>query len=213
MIRALEVGNDAAGYPIVSWWEARSIFAPGGPGVVRVECRITKDAEGLLLFTARGATPHGCFERAKPLSKLTGFSRHAAAELYHLPSDRQAHDALAGKSQAARSALHDHGRVIFAEFGGDEPIHLNYAEASGSDLEQLEVALVQAFGEHRRLTTMLSPALYCWPPDDDRVVSHDPSSRGWNDRKWFKGVVEWGVACGVSAGGVLGFLWVWAYYL
>ena len=208
MISVPEVTADEAGYPIVAWMETRSIFAPGGPGVARVECRITKDAEGQLLFTARGAVRHGSFEEGKPLAGLTGFSRHPAESLYYSPAGLHGRAAAAGKSQAAQAALKDHGQVILAEFGGDEPMHVNYAEASGVELERLEVELVRAFGNHRKLTARLSKALDRWPVGGDRVVTSDPTRRGWPERSLLREIVAWGMALTLLAAFGLGLIWI-----
>lgn len=207
MISGLKADKDGAGYPIVSWTETRWLLAPGGPGLVRVECRVTKDREGILQFTVRGSTRHGTFERGKPLQALTGFSRHPASQLYYAAADLHALEAVAGKSQVAQRMLKDPGQVILAEFGGEEPIHVNEADASGIELERLEAALALAFANHKTMAAKLRSTPYRWPVGDPRVESFDPERRGWPEDSFATELAGWVVSAGVVGVGILGLIW------
>ncbi len=88
MISEIVVGEDEAHFPIVSWTESRGHRAAGGPGVVEVECRIMKDADGVLLFAVRGAKRRGLFLDARPWETLQGFSIRGARDLYETPNER-----------------------------------------------------------------------------------------------------------------------------
>jgi hypothetical protein len=179
VIHDLEVGKDAAGFPVVSWSEDRNSASPEAMRRARVECRIMKDAvTGVLLFVARGTVRHGAFEEGKPWEHLRGFSNRAADGLYYTKEQLEARQHLGSKSIGGRVALSDGAQVLTAEFVDDTPLHVNCATASPVDIERLHVALTREFvGNQHILVGNLCRDAFQWPVDDDRVMTYDPARK------------------------------------
>ena len=177
MISDLTVTADAAGFPIVSWIEARGLWAAGGPGLARVECRIMKEAgTGVLLFVARGEKRSGQFEQGKPWQALEGFSVQMAGARHRRPLEAIIREHIAKNGLFSKWLWGDPAQTLFAEFHGDEPITINDAESMQSDLEELHFTLKRAFLMNRDdLTSRLCQEYHRWPAKDDRVATYDPT--------------------------------------
>jgi hypothetical protein len=179
VIHDLQIGKDAAGFPVVSWFEDRNIASPEAMRRARVECRIMKDAAtGVLLFVARGTVRHGTFEEGKPWERLRGFSNHSADGLYYTKEQLEVRQHLGSKSIGGRMALGDSAQVLLAEFVDDTALHVNCATASPVDLEHLHVALTREFvGNQHILVGSLCQDSFQWPVDDERVMTYDPARK------------------------------------
>jgi hypothetical protein len=205
VIHNLEVGKDAAGFPVVSWFEDRNIASPEAMRRARVECRIMKDAAtGVLLFVARGTVRHGTFEEGKPWERLRGFSNHSADGLYYTKGQLEARQHLGSKSIGGRMVLSDSAQVLLAEFEDDTALHVNCATASPVDVENLHVALTREFvGNRHILIGSLGQNGYRWPVNDDRVMTYDPARKGPDSRQSSKLISEalgWIIALALVGG-------------
>ena len=213
MIGEIEQAKDKAGFPVVTWTETRGISAPAGPGTARVECGIMKDAAtGTLLLVARGAKRVGGFEAGKPWQSLRSFSVQAAEGLYYTKAELDVRRYLANKGLGSKLAWSDGGQVVLADFAGDSPLHLNYAEASPVDLDRLHVALTRAFvGRQELVAELCRDEMYRWPLTDERVPSYDPDSRGGPSERQLRPVVDallWVLAIAIVGGGLGLVLWL-----
>jgi hypothetical protein len=205
VIHDLEVSEDDAGFPKVTWTEDRNLASPEAMRRARVECRIMKEATtGILLFAARGNVRHGPFEEAKAWEKLTGFSQPTADELYYTKKQLEFRHYFASKSIGAKLALTDNAHVLRAEFAEDTALHINCADATPVDIDRLRVALTQKFILSRNaLVSNICHGLYEWPVTDDKVMTYDPARPGWGDhlkRGFLFEALGWIVAVAVVAG-------------
>ena len=212
MIKHIVVSVDDAGFPIVRWIESRGHFAARGPGQQRVECRIMKDATtGELMFVARGAKRYGSFEHGKQWQVLQCISVHAAASLYRSSLQRIILDGIAQKGTVAKLTWTDAGQVFTADFRRDERVHINDADASKVELEQLHIALTNAFFGREQLVANLCQFHYRWPIDDVRVETYVPSRTGWPDEKRLPlllDVLMWTIPIVGVCAFLVGFLWL-----
>ncbi len=212
MIHELQIGKDAAGFPVVSWCEDRNIASPEAMRRARVECRIMKDAtSGILLFVARGTVRHGSFEEGKPWEHLRGFSNHSADGLYYTKEELDVRQHLGGKSIGGKVALSDSAQVLLAEFVDDTPLHVNCATASPVEIGHLHVALTREFvGNQHILVGTICRDAFQWPVDDDRVLTYDPARTAPDNRR-HSGLSEalgWIAALALVGGGAF-FLFRW----
>ena len=162
-----------------------------------VECRIMKDATtGGLLFVARGTVRHGAFEEGKPWDRLQGFSKPTADQLYYTRHQLEIRQHFTSKSVGAKLALADSAHVLVAEFIDDTPIHINCADASPVEIDQLHGLLVREFITYRG-------GDFQWPLNDERVPTFKPAhrdtDRGPKHRFWID-ALAWIVALGIVAG-------------
>jgi hypothetical protein len=178
MISCIETKYDTAGFPIVSWMETRGIGSAGGPGEVGVECRITKDAGGELLFVARGPKRpgYGRHEDGRPWRLLRGFSIQQADALFATATLRQVRQLLSGKSLAAKVAAAEGAQVVSGEFHGLDPIHINETAATPASLQQLHAVLRRAFVDSRKqlVTQLCTEEEFKWPIDNPDVETYNP---------------------------------------
>ncbi len=184
MIRDLEKTVDGAGFPVVSWTERRGIASPAGAGDARTECRITKDAEGVLLFTVRGKTRMRPFEAGRPWERLTSFGFHQAAHHYRAAAEQARWDALRKRTTAGSALMGDGGMALLAEFRGDTYFDVSCPEASVADRDRLHRLLSSEFIDKRStLVDATCVEIFRWPTGDDRVDSYDPMRAGLPDER------------------------------
>lgn len=197
MIRDLQVSKDAAGFPIVAWKEDRNLASPEAMRRAPVECRIMKDAKtGTLLFVARGTVRHGAFEEGRPWDRLQGFSKPTADQLYYTRHQLEIRQHFTSKSVGAKLALADSAHVLVAEFIDDTPIHINCADASPVEIDQLHGLLVREFITYRA-------GDFQWPLNDDRVPTFEPArqdiDKGRKHGFWIE-MLGWIVALAIVVG-------------
>ena len=217
MIRDLQLSQDAAGFPVVSWTEDRNLSSPEAMSRARVECRIMKHPDtGMLLFVARGSVRHGAFEEGKPWERLRGFSKHTAESLYYTRKELELRHHFQNKGIGSKLAMTDSAQVLLAEFVDDTPLHINCADATPVDIDRLHLMLAREFvGNQHMLVGNLCRIAFEWPVDDDRVLTHDIGrSAGQNHpiRGFIKEAFGWIVAVGVVGALILGFLWLLGAY-
>lgn len=176
MITDLSVSSDAAGFPIVSWTEARGLWAAGGPGLARVECRIMKHpGTGILLFVARSDKRAGGYEEGKPWQALEGCSLQQAAVRHRSPLEAIIRQSVGQKGLLSKILWGDPAQTLYAEFHNDVPIAINDAETTPADFEQVLVTLNRVFVLNRDdLIHRLCEEYHRWPVNDDRVATYDP---------------------------------------
>jgi hypothetical protein len=203
MIRNLHVTHDDAGFPIVAWTEDRNLASPEAHRRATVECRILKNAAGVLLFVARGTKRHGSFEEGKPWERLRGFSRHTAEELYYTRQQLERLRSFADKSPARKFALSDGAPVLLAEFDDNVALHINCADAPPVEIDRLHMTLIHAFIRSRdELVGHVCSVAYEWPAGDDRVVTYDPGRPGSSHQQksgLLLDALGWIIAVGVVA--------------
>jgi hypothetical protein len=182
-VKDLKIGVDGGDLPIVSWVEPRNLLSPEAGREARVECRIMRKAEGgQLLFVARGSVRRGQFEQGLPWQLLTGFSRERADARYYSGASRAVLELIGQRGQAMRALLSDTAHVIIAEFGGEDRIDINCADASEVEIEELQRTLRQLFVDSKpdhmdRLRKM--KLNWAWPADDGKVLTYDPARKNW----------------------------------
>ena len=210
MIRNLHVTHDDAGFPIVAWTEDRNLASPEASMRATIECRIMKNAAGVLLFVARGTKRHGSFEEGKPWEQLRGFSRHTAEELYYTRQQLELHRSFADKSLGRKFALSDGAQVLLAEFDDNLALHVNCADAPPVEIDRLHMTLIHAFIRSREeLVGHICSTAYEWPLGDDRVGTYDPARPGWTNRqKPVQEILGWIVAVGLVAALAALMLWL-----
>jgi hypothetical protein len=177
VIRDLQVSNDAAGFPVVTWKEDRNFASPEAMKRARVECRIMKSATtGALLFVARGTVRQGSFEEGKPWERLNGFSQPTADQLYYTKKQLELRHHFAGKGVGAKLGASDSAHVLLAEFRDDTALHVNCADASPVDIDRLRVTLTREFVINREeLVGDICHGLYQWPVTDEKIMTYDPA--------------------------------------
>lgn len=132
-----------------------------------------KAANGELLFVALGAkrAGFGRHEEGLPWRALRGFSIERADALFGSNANHFVRELFAGKSVAAKVALHSGAHVISAEFNGFSPIRINEALSEPATLRQLHAELRRLFVEGRSplVDSLCTDEAYKWPVEDGRV--------------------------------------------
>jgi hypothetical protein len=213
MIRDVQITEDSAGFPIVTWTEDRNLASPEAMRRARVECRIMKDKDtGDLLFVARGTVRHGSFEEGRPWERLRAFSTQAADLLYSTKAQLVLREHLASKGVGTKMGLTDGAHVLLAEFFNDTALHINCAGATPVEVDRLHLELTRAFiGKRDDLVGRICSVAFEWPLGDDRVMTCDPERTGWSDKRnsgFLVDALEWAVAVAAVAG--LGVFVLWA---
>lgn len=195
MISDVTATSDDAGFPVVSWIEARRLGDPE-----KIECRIMKTADGELYFVARGAVRLGTFEDGRPWELLQGFAIKSAEGLYQEHAEGELHRYLDKKNPIFGALLRDGSKVLVAGFRVGMPLHLNCADAPLGQLERLHAVLSEAFIHRAKLG--LDSGWRC-SPDDGRVATYDPARTGWPGKEPSKRFVDrsfpWLVNLGLAA--------------
>lgn len=197
MIHEPALSWDEAGFPVVTWREDRNLHGPEPYEQAPVGCRIMRAGKGIagitegsLMFVACGSVRDGRFEEGKPWEHLSGFAIKTA-EMFVAPGEHGLFETVMEtiKSPLARAAVRKHARdqalVIEAQFGPfADPIYVNCAHASRSEVNKLHALLVRQFVAGRgSYTAQVNRGRFVWPQGDARLPVYDGLCSRWENRR------------------------------